>query len=211
MFGRNDALPVHGGTNRNNGVSIPVVNKWVVLSLSWILFSVYLFYYGFRHSRLYANISTLNCDKDSCVLRYQNSTGTSSFDFSRNDMKSTEVVRYDGKDVIDVSGMKKKAANKVGYSVQLKVNLAPEVGSRIKIPKLLLLHRADMGRSSSREASKKIVQYIDNDSETLVLSAGSGWTSLGVASTLIGFFSFVSSLLFGQFSDPEPKRQRKIR
>ena len=33
MFGRNDALPVHGGSRKNNGVSLPAVNISVSMAV----------------------------------------------------------------------------------------------------------------------------------------------------------------------------------
>ncbi len=156
-------------------------------------------------------MSSLKCNKDTCFLTYQNETGSTTIEYARIDIKSSETVRHNGKDVVDVSGMKRKQANKIGYTVQIKVNSPPEPGSRIKVPRQILLHRGDMGRSASRDATKKLGQYIDRDVDELNLSAGSGWTSWGIIFVLFGFFSFVASFLFGQFSDPEPKRQRKIR
>ena len=132
-------------------------------------------------------------------------------EFSRSDLKSADVVRHDGSDVVDVSGMKRKKANKVGYTVQMKLMQPAEEGSRLKVPKHILVYRKDMGRGASRTTVKKISEYIDRDTDALEVRSGSGWTSFGICCVLVGFFSFVASVLFGQFSDPEPKRLRKIR
>lgn len=132
-------------------------------------------------------------------------------EFPRIDLKSADVVRHDGTDVVDVSGMKRKKANKVGYTVQMKLMQPAEEGSRLKVPKHVLVYRNDMGRGTSRTTVKKISEYIDRDTDTVEVRSGSGWTSFGICCVLIGFFSFISSVLFGQFSDPEPKRLRKIR
>lgn len=153
----------------------------------------------------------LNCDSTACTLRYQNSSGTEIVQFIRGDMKSADVVRHDGIEVVDVSGMKRKKANKVGYTVQIKLIQPAEEGSRLKVPRQILLYRNDMGRGSSRTAVKKVTEYIDRDSDAVDIRSGSGWTSLGICSILVGFFSFIASVLLGQFSDPEPKRLRKIR
>lgn len=142
---------------------------------------------------------------------YQNSTSIETLTFPRADMKSADVVRHDGKEVVDVSGMKRKKANKIGYTVQIKLMQPPEEGSRLKVPKNVLIYGNDMGRGSSRTTVKKISEYIDKDADILEIQSGSGWTSFGICCVLMGFFSFIASVLVGQFSDPEPKRLRKIR
>jgi hypothetical protein len=172
---------------------------------------VFLFYYGFRHSSKYADRSELSCDKAMCKLYSQNNTGSSFFEFARGDLKAAEVVRHDGTGIIDVSTLKRKAANKVGYTIQLKVNYSPESGSRLKVPRFYTLYDGNMGRSSARSGSKTIGKYIDNEQHTVTVSGGSGWTSLGIVSVIVGIISFVLSLIIGQFSDPEPRRLRKAR
>lgn len=211
MFGGGDALPMHGGKKADNGVSLSVVNRSVLLSLCWVFLSLFVFYYGFRHSRNYADVSDFACDDAMCTLKYQNSSSTEVIQFSRGDLKSADVVRHDGVEVIDVTGMKRKKANKVGYTVQMKLMQLAEEGSRLKVPRQILLYKGDMGRGSSRTCSKKVTEYIDRDIDTLEFRSGSGWTTFGICCILVGFFSFVASVLMGQFSDPEPKRLRKIR
>jgi hypothetical protein len=142
---------------------------------------------------------------------FQNKTNVETISFSRLDLKSGDVVRHDGKKIIDTGSMKRKQANKIGYTVELKLLQPPEEGSRLKIPKTILLYGGDMGRGTSRSTVKKVSAYIDRESEALDIRSGSGWTSIGIVCVLVGFFSFVGSVLLGQFSDPEPKRLRKIR
>ena len=175
-----------------------------------ISLSVYQYLFN-RHSKSYADISDLNCDENVCSLRYQNSTTTDLVTFSRSDLKSADTVRHDGTDIVDVTGMKRKKANKIGYTVQLKLMQPPEEGSRLKIPSTILLYPNDIGRGSARSSVKKISEYIDRDVDVLSLRSGSGWTSFGICCVILGFFSFIASFVFGQFSDPEPKRLRKIR
>lgn len=183
----------------------------MLLSIFWVLGSVYLFYYGFRHSRLYADRAELTCDKAMCTLYSQNSTGNSVIEFARGDLKAAHVVRHDGTGIIDVSSMKRKEANKIGYTIQLKVNYSPEPGSRLKVPRFYTFYEGNMGRSTARGHSKTIGSYIDNESHSISVSGGSGWSSLGIVSVIVGVLSFFLSLLFGQFSDPEPRRLRKVR
>jgi hypothetical protein len=164
-----------------------------------------------RHSRNYADISAFSCDESLCSIMYQNSTNVETIFFPRVELKNADVVRHDGKEVIDITGMKRKKANKVGYTVQLKLMRPPEEGSRLKIPENILVYGGDMGRGTSRTNVKKVSQYIDRDTDALDIRSGSGWTSFGIICLLLGFFSFIVSVLAGQFSDPEPKRLRKIR
>jgi hypothetical protein len=42
MFSRNDALPVHGGSRKNNGVSLPAVN----VTVSTAAIRVFIFSYA---------------------------------------------------------------------------------------------------------------------------------------------------------------------
>lgn len=181
------------------------------MSILWVLGSIFLFYYGFRHSSQYADRAELTCDKAMCRLYTQNSTDSSTVEFARGDLKAAEVVRHDGTGIVDVSTMKRKAANKVGYTVQLKVNYSPEAGSRLKVPRFYTLYEGNMGRSTARSGSKSIGSYIDSESQSVSVSGGSGWTSLGIVSVVVGVLSFFLSIMFGQFSDPEPRRMRKVR
>lgn len=153
----------------------------------------------------------MTCNDSVCSVRYQNSTASEAFEFGRADLKSADLVRHDGTAVVDVSAMKRKQANKVGYTVQMKLMQPAEEGSRLKVPRQVLLYKSDMGRGVSRTHVKTLTEYIERDINTVDISCGSGWTAFGIGCVLVGFFSFVASVLLGQFSDPEPKRLRKIR
>lgn len=200
----------------------------MVLSLALTLSSVLLVIYGYN---LCSTISTsLVCADKQCILLLSTPTGLPvSHKFSANELLDADMVRVHEGKVVSISGVKRKVASTYGYSVQLKYKVPAEEGSRIKIQQSALLSDTDIGRGPARSRTSKINNYIDGKAEvgwiyirifgltiiillqTLSVTTGPGWTFIGVSCILLGILSFITSCVFGQFSDPSPRRLRKTK
>mmetsp|Transcript_25071 Transcript_25071/g.36979 ORF Transcript_25071/g.36979 Transcript_25071/m.36979 type:complete len:214 (+) Transcript_25071:62-703(+) len=213
MFGRNDDLPLHGVSKKTaNGVNFSTVNMKVVLSLLWVVGSLVCMYLGYLHCRHSSLKSTVICSDDMCHVSVRDVQAVeTTHSFARSDLIDAELVRINDGKVVSTSGVKRKVSSKYGYGIQIKFKIPAEEGSRIKIQKSLLLSTSDMGRSSARRGVSKISKFIDGGSKALNVFAGRSWTFLGVACILSGLASVTLAFTFGQFSDPTPRRMRKMK
>mmetsp|Transcript_15450 Transcript_15450/g.25727 ORF Transcript_15450/g.25727 Transcript_15450/m.25727 type:complete len:232 (-) Transcript_15450:1996-2691(-) len=216
LFKKNDLpMAMHSGTAKNNGVALSSVNKYVASSLLWLLVSLYLVYYGWGHCGYYSLVSSLDCVDGTCTLDLRLSPDdTKVHTFLAQDFIESTTVRIneDG-NVAGTSGLSRKEQGKLGHSVQLKFKSAPEEGSRFKVQQTTLFSSANLGKRPARTMNNKINGFIDNkdkSKESFSITAGSRVTVVGVLSIAFGVISTAAALLFGHWSDPTPRRLRKV-
>ncbi|KAJ1431012.1 hypothetical protein B484DRAFT_448547 [Ochromonadaceae sp. CCMP2298] len=163
MFGRNDALPVHGGSQHSNGISgVPVVNKSVALSLAWVVGSIIVFVLGVWHMRSSAFSYTLKCSKTDCVYTaFEGQMSKASYAFPKSDLLEAELGRLDSDGSLqDAEAARKQPSSRGGYTIRLKARLPVGEGSSMKAEKAFAFSPQDMGRRKARAGATSITRYI---------------------------------------------------
>jgi hypothetical protein len=214
LFKKNDLpMAMHSGS-KNNGVSLSSVNKYVASSLAWLLLSLFLMYYGWRHCGTYSQVSTLSCNDGTCTLiQYPNPDDVKTYTFLAQDFIESNTVRINEVgEVTTTNGLSRKEQGNLGHSVQFKFKMTPEEGSRFKVQQTTLFSTLNLGKRPSRSMNKKINEFIENKSknENFDIASGSRVTVVGVLCIAFGVISAVAALLFGHWSDPTPRRLRKV-
>lgn len=222
MFGKSDSLPLHGGSQRNNGISgMPVVNKSVALSLVWVAASIAVFIFGIWHCRNNSYNYMLKCSETQC--KYTAFRGTEvSFTFPKSDLIDADLARLDlDGEYLDAEAMRKQKSNRAGYSIRFKARLPVEEGSQIKVEKAIVLVPYDMGRREARNGVTSITKYIhtgkatrDEDDEKkgifgkssnkykeINVNFGRSLTAVGALSSLFAVFSLIAAFMFGTWSE----------
>jgi len=206
---KKDDLPIFGGGSSNNGVSLSVVNKWVLMSLIWLVVSIFIVYYGIRMCAYHSFNYEIRCTMNSCVYK---GLGQAGIEIDRVDLRRVEMVRIDSNGTVVEVGegnRRSSAYNKNGYSCQLSYNKPAEEGSRIKVEKTLLISPRDMGRRVAKSCSTKVYAYIDKKKDKVDFSYSRTVTVVGILMIILGVASSVLSCVLGQWSDPEPRRVKK--
>lgn len=228
MFGKQDSLPLHGATKRNNGLSnIPVVNQSVALSLVWFIGSVLILLYGISNCRSNAYSYRLDCDQNACVFTTRVDAETI-LGFDKSDLLEAEYTRIDPiGQLADSQRMKDEPRLSYGHSIMLKARVPVEEGSSMKVEKQLIFSKHDMGRRTARSGASRITRYINSrpgtdksagskksgrsrrskSDDKVNLYSGRSVTLLGMTCIVLGFMSCIFACLFGQFSE-ESKRNR---
>lgn len=231
MFGRQDSLPVHGGSQKNNGISgIPVVNKSVALSVLWVVLSICVFFFGIWHCRTYSYSYSLKCGVNDC--KYIAFKGSEvSFSFPKSDLVDAELVRINDKgEFMDADQMRKQKLNRAGYSIRFKARLPVEDGSKIKAEKALVFSPTDMGRREARNGVTGITKYIHSDTatssqpedgskanmwknvgkfKTVDVYHGRSFTAVGAISSFLALVSLIAACTFGTWS--ETSRRNRVK
>jgi hypothetical protein len=213
-------LPTHGGTKRNNGLAgIPVVNKQVLLTIAWLLASIFTIFYGFYHCRANGYSYALRCDATMCKYTTINVDNVKNYEWERDDFLNVyqgKVLR-EGEEVLDaeaqrassVSEKRRRRRQKGGMTLQLEFQVAAEQGSRIKVINKIPFTLHDIGRRAVRNNEKAIKKYRDGDTDSVSISSVKRVTLLGVLTIIGGILSVLMSLLLGVWSDPTPRRMKK--
>jgi hypothetical protein len=163
MFGRNDALPVHGGSQRGNGISgVPVVNRQVALSLAWVVGSVAVLLLGIWHMRANAFNYRLKCSKTDCVYTaFEGQLSMASYAFPKSDLLEAELSRLDSEGkLIDPEIIRKQPNSRAGYTVRVKARLPVGEGSSMKSEKSFAFSAQDMGRRKARAGATSVTRYL---------------------------------------------------
>lgn len=228
MFGRQNDLPVHGGSQKNNGISgIPVVNKWVAGSVLWVVVSIIVFFCGIWHCRNNGYSYNLKCNPTECT--YTAIKGSEvSFTFPKSDLIDADLARLTDKgEFIDAEQMRKMKNNRAGYSIRFKARLPIEEGSKMKTEKAIILSPRDMGRREARNGVTSITKYIhssetatiDSEKESLFsktnkhrnidIHHGRSFTAFGAISSMLSVVSLIFAFLFGTWS--ETSRRARVK
>ena len=104
-----------GGRGSGNGVSISVVNKSVVVSLMWLILSIFAVIYGFRDCSYNSYSYRIECKSSGCVYTSSTREGVTVLQIDRADIKRVDTVRLnkDG-EIIDFSDGNRKSTKKLG-------------------------------------------------------------------------------------------------
>ena len=233
MFGQRDALPMHGGSQKNNGISgIPIVNKSVALSVLWVLVSVCLFVFGIWHCRNNGYRYSLKCSGNQCS--YVAIKGSEiSFTFPKSDLLDADLARVTDKgEFLDSEAMRKQKSNRAGYTIRFKARLPVDEGSPMKTEKAILLAPKDMGRREARKGVTSITQYLnykDNESEdglsedekkksrwnkmlkskNVDITHKCSFTALGAITAFLSLVSLIGAAFFGTWS--ETSRRARVK
>lgn len=114
-------LPVHGGS-KNNGVSgIPVVNKYVLLSLLWVAGSIALMIFGYWHCQSSSFSYVLDCDERMCTYSTTGSKVIEPIVFLRSDMISSQMVKIRKGELLSPDD---KSRGRLGYTLELEFKMA---------------------------------------------------------------------------------------
>ena len=204
-----DTLPLLK-SNKNNGVQLNIVNRSVLISLVWLLSSLFVIYYGFRDCRYNSYHYSLKCNSNDCTYTSSSNKGQSDIKIDRINLMRVDTVRIDSYGNITEYGEgSRKTSKKIGYSVQISFKHIPEPNSRFKLDKDLLFAPIDMGRRSSRSISSKIFTYIDKTSNKIDVGHSKTITIFGLLCIILGLLSSFLSCALGIWSDPEPRRVKK--
>lgn len=228
LFGKQDGLPTHGGSQRNNGISgIPVVNKSVALSLFWVIASIAVFIYGIHHCRANSFSYTLKCSTTDCTYTAAYKGPPVIFNFPKSDLVDAELARVDKNgEFLDAEQMRKQKTNRAGYSIRFKARLPVEEGSHIKVEKAFILTPNDMGRRDARNGVTNITKYIHsaksdpsenedkmfskiNKYATVNLKHGRSFTAFGAISAFLAVVSLVAAVMLGTWSEKSRRTRLK--
>jgi hypothetical protein len=227
MFGRQESLPTHGGSQRNNGISgMPVVNKSVALSLLWVALSIVVFFYGIWHCRNNGYSYSLQCGQVDCKYIAVKGSDQVSFSFPKSDLVDADLARITDKgEFLDAEAMRKQKSNRAGYSIRFKARLPVEEGSQIKVEKAIIFAPKDMGRREARNGVTSITKYLHSadkpDSEKegekekkkatmwaniskfkkVDLYHACSFTAFGAISAFLAVVSLVGAFFFGTWSE----------
>ena len=224
MFGSQDSLPLHGGSQRNNGISkMPVVNKSVAMSLLWVIVSLLAFLFGIRHCRNNGFSYRLECTETQCTYTSFNRVPLQTITFPKSDLLDADMARVnDNGEYLDAEQMRKQKSNRAGYTIRFKARLPVEEGSRIKSEQALLFAPVDMSRRVARNGVTSITKYIhataslDSDKnsdsnynrfKTINVHHGKTITAIGAITAFLSIVSMVAAFSFGTWSE-ETRRVR---
>lgn len=207
-------LPVHGGSgSRSNGIPyFNTINKPVLFSLIWLVVSILVITGGFYHCRANSYSFSLECTTDLCT--YTSSITTDSnymtMTFPRNELVGAEIARIDGTNVIRNEDVSKAKRGRLGYTVIIKYKEASEGVSRMKTTKKQDFCPYDLGRREAKSLESKINTGARRDStEKIKAYATKRITAVGVLMIFFGLISTVFSVIFGVWSEVNPRQLKK--
>jgi hypothetical protein len=214
LFSGKDDLPLHGASRSNNGVKgIPVVDRWVAMTVFWAIFFVSLFFFGIYHCRANSYSYSLICESMDCKYSVDETVTNlhSIISFPKSDFLDAELVRIDSQgNYVENSKVRAQSKEYFGYSIRMKIRLPPEPNSRMKIEKNLIFMPYDMTRRLARTGSKKMLDFIEKQDEKHVYFAKSAWvTTIGMLCIVFSMLGLVITCLFGQWTEYNPRRLKK--
>ena len=183
----------------------------MALSLLWVLGSICLIVYGFRHCSVNAFTYRLDCAKDMCTLvKFDKQYDLDvRMEFLKADLMRADAVRIDSRgEYADNLTMKKNKNERYGHSVRMTVRTPADEGSKLKVPRDVILTPRDMNRRPSRTGSSRVSGFIAGNKPTVSVNASSVVTLVGIFSILGGIASLVMACLFGQWKDKAPLHKR---
>jgi hypothetical protein len=215
FFGLSNDLPVHGSISRNgNGVrGIPVVDKWVALTVIWTLLFVFLVGFGAYNCQSNSYSYNVSCYKSDCSYKIEDKRLrlSSSIQFQKEDLLDADFVRIDEKgEYADGDKVRAEPKRRFGYSIKLRVRLPPEPNSRMKIERSIILAPYDMSRRSARAQAKKISDALLKENVDFDVSKSSSVTIFGILSITFGLLGLLLVCIFGQWSEYNPRKLKKM-
>ena len=202
-----------GGSKRDNGVgNIGGANTSVVLTLVWLVASVLIILFGAWHCRVSSFRDSFKCNELECRLLFgDNRDAVSKYVIHRSDLTHIEIVRVDDDNiVVNWYHLPTREVNKLGHNVELKFMHSTDPDSKYQIQKQVLLSHRDMGKLKATQFYKQVHEYMNKKRDVVNIVNESHVSMLGVLSITFGGISMVMSCILGQWSDPVPRRQKKL-
>lgn len=215
FLGLQEDLPIYGGAPKGgNGVKgVPTVDKWVALTVFWTFAFVLLMGYGVYHCRDNAYKYNVACFQSDCFYKIEDRRlGTSSvIQFQKTDLIDAELIRIDTNgEYVDHAKVRADPKKFFGYSIKLKVRLPPEPNSRMKIERGIVFSPYDLSRRVARTQAKKISDAIVKENMDFDVSKTANFTTAGILCVVIGFLGLLLICLFGQWSEHNPRKLKKM-
>ena len=109
-------------------------------------------------------------------------------------------------EVVDVEKLNRRQKRKLLYSYQVLYNdVDANGGSDSGQQYSAVFGKFGVGRKRSKKQAQKIALYLDGEVNTLSLKESKVFTFRGAMTMILGFFSFLLCIVFGQFDDPKRK------
>lgn len=206
-------LPIHGGGRSNNGIKgMPMVDKWVALSVFWLLLCVVSMIYGVYHCRANAYSYSLKCLNSDCTYLVNDKVldRHESISFPKLDLIDAEMIRVDSKgEFADAGRMRSQKNEYYGHTIRLKIRLPPEPNSRMKIEKNIIFNPHDMTRRLARMGVKRISDSISKQLPDLWYEKSAMVTTIGMLCIFFGIIGLILTCFFGQWTEYNPRRLKK--
>jgi len=206
-------LPTHGGSSRSNGIPyFNTINKPVLFSLIWLVVSILIITGGFYHCRSNSYSFSLECTSDLCTYTSSLTSDSDfmSMTFPRIELVGAEIARIDGTTVIRNEDVSKAKRGRLGYTVIFKYKEASEGLSRMKTTKKQDFCPYDLGRREAKNLEAKINAGARRDStEKIKAYASKRITAVGILLMFFGLISTVFSIIFGVWSEVNPRQLKK--
>jgi hypothetical protein len=200
------------GNRSDNGVSFNTVNKSVLLTVIWTLFSLSIIYFGYKHCAWNSYSYTLTCDTNQCIHSIETFDISYEKEYSRSSIKRAEIVRLNalGEEVIDP---KERNNRKDGHSVKVVYSSKEEkqkVGQhQLGVENTFIISEQKMSRKYSKTTNTNLQKYIIKETDELYSNVSSSVTVTGVLICFFGSLSLLFSCIFGAWAEPRRKRGLK--
>lgn len=197
-------LPSHE-SRRTNGIgSIHVVNWTVVASLCWLLASLGAVYYGFRVNSLSYYSYELKCDHYQCQY-IKNDDYDKRIEFERWQIRFIDVVKMKGDEIIATL-----PSNGEWREFSVAVTLFGILHDPHNPPPPFVVRPNTHSVARCNMEKRKIEAYRSHKTSDLHLKSSASVTVFGIMLILCGTASAILSVIVGQWSDPTPKRLKKL-
>lgn len=204
-------LPSHESKRSNGLSSVSVVNWRVVASLFWLLLSLGVVYYGFRLNYLSYYSYDLKCDQYQCSF-IKDDDHDKVIEFERSMIQKVDLVKLkDGIIIGTIPGNDDKHFIPREFSVAISLSgTLHDPHGNDKILKPFLIRPPTHSKARCNTDKRKIDWYREFKSDKLHLKFTSSVTVWGILLILFGASSALLSVVVGQWSDPTPKRLKKL-
>lgn len=209
-------LPSHESKSRqtSNGLHASSTThsmNWIGLaSLCWLLVSIGAIYYGFRLNYLSHYSYDLRCDRYQCSF-IKNDEHDKAVIFERSMIRNVDLVKLkDGKvvEVVPSNDNKRGIPREFSVLVTLSATLHDHHQSDFLEP--FLIRPPTHSKTRCNMEKQKIDAYRNSKAENLNLKFASSMTVSGLLFILFGLSSALLSIVMGQWTDPSPKRLKKL-
>lgn len=167
--------------------------------------------FGVYHSKSNRYNYSIVCKEAECIWKIESRLDNRVISFAKQDFLDAEMVRIDSKgEYVDTTKMKISEYAQLGHSIRMRLRVAPELGSRLKVEKYFIFMPFDMGRKTARSGVKSLMGFIsDKDRDRFSYSRGRSVTVIGVLSAFFGLISLMLIVLFGRWKESIPRKLKK--
>ncbi len=201
-----------GGGRVDNGLgSMKVVNNQVVMSITWLVVSIVVVFFGLYHCRANSYNYALSCTSDGCKFTYPSGARFNEpIYLEKTNMKYAETLYWDeyAGEVVETKGVPNRKLNRMGMTIGVRYEVSNEDSKALKT---LVFPPADMGRRKARKALKQFKEYLNVKGPTdgLDQTHSKIVTALGVVCIIFGLTSAILSCMLGSWKDEKLARVRR--